>query len=283
MTYGPCEDGFHAEGCSVPPKDGNAPDNEKEGLQMRIFHADLVYSGSRDQLISRRSCYIAVENGTVEGIYGELPEKYSGVPLTDYGSSVILPAFSDLHVHAPQYPQRGLGMDLLLKDWLDTYTFPQEARYADPEYAAAVYEAFLRSLIDNGTFHACVFGTIHREATSYLLERMESLKLRSFVGKVNMDIQSPDFLRETTEDSLRGTEAFLEQYSANRYAKPVITPRFAPTCSFALLKGLGRKYHAGMQTHLVESHWESSEAVRLNPACSCQRSMKKPACWRTDR
>ena len=54
---------------------------------MRIFHADLVYSGSRDQLISRRSCYIAVENGTVEGIYGELPEKYSGVPLTDYGSS----------------------------------------------------------------------------------------------------------------------------------------------------------------------------------------------------
>jgi guanine deaminase len=249
-------------------------------LQMRIFHADLVYSGGRDQLISRRSCYIAVENGTVEGIYGELPEKYSGVPLTDYGSSVILPAFSDLHVHAPQYPQRGLGMDLLLKDWLDTYTFPQEARYADPEYAAAVYEAFLRSLIDNGTFHACVFGTIHREATSYLLERMESLKLRSFVGKVNMDIQSPDFLRETTEDSLHGTEAFLEQYSANRYAKPVITPRFAPTCSFALLKGLGRlgrKYHAGMQTHLVESRWESSEAVRLNPACSCDTEIYEKA------
>ena len=247
---------------------------------MRIYHADIVYSGSRDEMIVRKDSYIAVENGAVEGIYEELPEKYAGAPLTDYGNSVMIPAFSDLHVHAPQYPQRGLGMDLLLADWLNTYTFPQEARYADPEYACEVYEAFVNSLIENGTFHACVYGTIHREATSGLLERMEEKKLRAFVGKVNMDIQSPDYLRETPEESLSETEIFLEQYSGNRYAKPIITPRFAPTCSFGLLKGLGRlgrKYHAGVQTHLVESRWEAAEAVRLNPDCACDTRIYEKA------
>ena len=247
---------------------------------MQIYHANIVWSENRDKFAVRRDSYIAVESGIVEGIYGKLPEKYAGAPLTDYGSNVIIPAFSDLHVHAPQYPQRGLGMDLLLSDWLNTYTFPQEARYADPEYAGAVYEAFLKSLIENGTFHACVYGTIHREATSGLLEKMEALKLRAYVGKVNMDIQSPDYLCETTKESLRETEIFLETYAGNQYAKPIITPRFAPTCSFELLKGLGRlgkKYHAGMQTHLVESKWEAAESGRLNPECSCDPQIYEKA------
>ena len=247
---------------------------------MQIYHANIVWSENRDKFAVRRDSYIAVENGIVEGIYGKLPEKYIGAPLTDYGSNVMIPAFSDLHVHAPQYPQRGLGMDLLLSDWLNTYTFPQEARYADPEYADAVYEVFLKSLIENGTFHACVYGTIHREATSGLLEKMEALKLRAYVGKVNMDIQSPEYLCETTEESLRETEIFLETYAGNQYAKPIITPRFAPTCSFELLKGLGRlgkKYQAGMQTHLVESRWEAAESVRLNPECSCDSQIYEKA------
>ena len=247
---------------------------------MRIYHANIVWSKNRDEFAVYRDSYIAVESGVVEGIYEKLPGKYAGAPLTDYGSSVIIPAFSDLHVHAPQYPQRGLGMDLLLSDWLNTYTFPQEARYADPEYAGAVYEAFLKSLIENGTFHACVYGTIHREATSGLLEKMEALKLRAYVGKVNMDIQSPEYLCETVEKSLRETEIFLETYAGNHYAKPIITPRFAPTCSFELLKGLGRlgkKYHAGMQTHLVESRWEAAESVRLNPECSCDTQIYEKA------
>ena len=247
---------------------------------MHIYHADIVYSGSRDELIVRKDSYIAVENGVVKQICGQLPEEYAGAPLTDYGNSVMIPAFSDLHVHAPQFPQRGLGMDLLLADWLNTYTFPQEARFADPGYAAEVYQAFLDSLVENGTFHACVYGTIHREATSRLLECMEKRKLRAFVGKVNMDIQSPDYLCETADESLRETELFLEQYSANRFAKPIITPRFAPTCSFDLLEGLGRlgkKYRTGMQTHLVESKWEAAEAVRLNPGCTCDTQIYEKA------
>ena len=101
---------------------------------MEIYHGNIVYSESRNVLAVHQSSYIAVEDGIVKGIYPVLPEKYAALPVTDFGDSVILPAFSDLHVHAPQYPQRGLGMDLLLSDWLNTYTFPQEARFADMDY-----------------------------------------------------------------------------------------------------------------------------------------------------
>ena len=101
---------------------------------MQIYHANIVWSENRDKFAVRRDSYIAVENGIVEGIYGKLPEKYIGAPLTDYGSNVMIPAFSDLHVHAPQYPQRGLAMDELLHDWLEKHTFPLEARFADLDY-----------------------------------------------------------------------------------------------------------------------------------------------------
>ena len=240
---------------------------------MKLFHGNIVYAKSRKELAVYEHSYIAVEDdGIVEGIYEVLPEKFSALPVTDFGESVIIPAFSDLHVHAPQYPQRGLGMDLLLSDWLGTYTFPQEARFADMDYAKMVYDAFLDDLIANGTMHACVFGTIHRPSVTYLAEQMEARGFRGCMGKVNMDMQSPEYLCETPEDSIRETERFICALSDCRYVKPILTPRFAPTCSRELLTGLGKlaeKYGLGVQTHLVESRWEAQEARRLFPDCSC--------------
>ena len=261
----------------MEPEKGVSESMEKELL---VCRGNIVYSKDRDELAVYPDSSIVVEDGRVEGIYEKLPEKYEGAPIRDFADSVIIPAFSDLHVHAPQFPQLGLGMDLLLADWLNTYTFPQEARYADLDYAKEVYGAFLKTLIENGTFHACVYGTIHREATSWLIGQMEEKKLRAFTGKVNMDIQSPENLCEIKEESLRETEIFLETFAGNQYAKPIITPRFAPTCSFELLKGLGslgKKYGAGMQTHLVESRWEALESVRLNPDCSCDTEIYEKA------
>ena len=243
---------------------------------MELYHGNIVFSRSADELAEYLDSYLLVENGIVAGIYPTLPQQYLGLPVTDFGEDVIIPAFSDLHVHAPQYPQRGLAMDELLQDWLYRNTFPLEAKYADPEFAHAVYDAFVDDMIGHGTMHAVVFGTIHREATSYLIERMEQKGLRAFVGKVNMDANSPEYLCETAEDSLRETECFLEQYSHNRSARPILTPRFAPTCSRELLSGLGKlaeKYQAGVQTHLVESLWEAAEARRLFPACSCDTAI----------
>lgn len=247
---------------------------------MNLFHGHILYSKTRDELAVFENSYIAVENGTVEGIYEELPESLKGLPVQDFGENVIIPAFSDLHVHAPQYPQRGLAMDLLLYDWLNNYTFPLEAKYADPTFARAVYDAFTEDLIASGTLHACIFGTIHPEATGYLLEKLEEKGLSAYVGKVNMDKASPDYLCETPESSLRETEAFLEKYAGNRTARPILTPRFAPTCSRELLNGLGKlgkKYHIGMQTHIVESKWEAAQALIDFPDASCDMDIYERA------
>ena len=247
---------------------------------MKLYHGDIVYSQSSDALSVFENSYLAVENGLVEDIYSEIPEKFSGVEVIDHGRGLIIPAFSDLHVHASQFVQRGIGMDLLLRDWLNTYTFPQESHFADLEYAEPIYEAYVNDMIRNGTFHACIFTTIHRPATNLLYRKLEEKGLWALIGKVNMDFQSPAYLCETLEESLRETEIFLDEHSGSGTVKPILTPRFVPTCSRELLWGLGKlgkKYGVGVQTHVVESKWEAAESLRLFPDCSSDSQIYEKA------
>ncbi len=247
---------------------------------MQLFHGNIVYSKDRTSLAVHQDSWLGVENGTVAGIWPRVPEQYAGAPVTELGQGVLIPAFSDLHVHAPQYLNRGLEMDLLLQDWLEQCTFPMEARFRDLDFAKRVYDAFVDDMVANGTLHACVFGSVHRPATGYLLERMDRLGLKGFVGKVNMDRNASSDLLETVEGSLKETEAFLEAYAQNRHTKPILTPRFAPTCTGELIAGLGRlgkKYGVGVQTHLVESHWEAETARTLFPERSCDTEIYERA------
>ncbi len=247
---------------------------------MELYHGDILYAESCDKLNVFENSYIAVEDGKVEGIYSAIPEKFAGVPVTDHGRGLIIPAFSDLHVHASQFIQRGIGMDLLLNDWLNIYTFPQESHFADPEYAEPIYEAYVDDMIRNGTFHASIFTTIHRGASNILFKKLEEKGLWALVGKVNMDFQSPPYLCETTEESLRETEIFLEEHSGSGNVRPILTPRFAPTCSRELIWGLGKlgkKYQVGVQTHIVESRWEKGESLRLFPDCASDSQIYEKA------
>ena len=239
---------------------------------MDVYHGHIVYSKNKDELVELSNAYIVVDNGIIQNIYQELPQEYKNIRVTDFGNSVIIPAFSDLHVHAPQYPNRGVAMDKLLSDWLNEYTFPLEAKYKDGEFARKVYSAFINDLIKHGTLHAVIFATIHNPATNYLINELETKGIMSYVGKVNMDKDSPSYLTETTEQSLKDTETFIKEHINNSYAKPIITPRFAPTCSFELIKGLGElsnKYKVISQTHIVESLWEKEEAKKCFDGCRC--------------
>jgi len=247
---------------------------------MDIFHGDIIYSESAEQLSVNEDSYIVVDKGTVVGIFREIPEQYLNVPVTDCGRSLIIPAFSDLHIHAPQYAQRGTGMDMLLADWLNSYTFPEESRFADIRYAENIYTLLADDMIRNGTFHASVFGTVHNRSTRLLAEILEKKGVSGFVGKVNMDRNSPDTLCETTAESLRDTEEFVSSFTYDNKIRPILTPRFAPTCTRELMQGLGKlaaKYGCGMQSHVVESRWEAAEAVRLFPECSCDTEIYKNA------
>lgn len=237
-------------------------------MQEFVCHGDILFASELDKLEVFEDSYLVVKDGYVEGIYETLPEKYANIPLKDYKRGLIIPAFSDLHIHASQFVQRGIGMDKLLFDWLNDYTFPQEARFASMDYAKSVYDMVVKELIKHGTFHASLFTTIHYDASDYLYRAMEERGLYGYVGKVNMDMNSPEFLCETTEDSLRETERFLYEHQGGKTVQPILTPRFAPTCTEPLMKGLGelaKKYHCGVQTHLVESIAEAKWALELYP------------------
>lgn len=247
---------------------------------MEILHGDIIYSESEKSFSVHEDSYIFVDKGAVTGILREIPEQYRDLHVTDYGRRLIIPAFSDLHIHAPQYAQRGTGMDLLLSEWLTEYTFPEEARFADTEYAETIYSQLADDMIRNGTFHACVFATVHNPSSLLLAELLEKKGITGFVGKVNMDRNSPESLLETTAQSLKDTEEFVSSFAPSDKVQPILTPRFAPTCSRELMSGLGKiaaKYCCGMQSHIVESRWEAAEAVKLFPECSCDTEIYRNA------
>ncbi|HEY2675946.1 MAG TPA: guanine deaminase [Steroidobacteraceae bacterium] len=179
----------------------------------------------------------------------------------------LLPGLVDLHVHAPQWPQLGLALDLPLEDWLQAHTFPLEARYADIEYAKAIYESLVAGLLANGTTTAMYFATIHLGATQILADICLRRSQRALIGRVAMDDpkQCPPFYRDPSagiaEAETRSFINYVRSMAGNENALilPVITPRFIPACSDELLMGLGRlarETACHVQTHCSESDWE---------------------------
>lgn len=227
-----------------------------------ILHGTIVHTPTKDIFDCHEDSYLISEDGKVTGIFQELPEKYKNVPVLDYGNSLILPGLCDMHVHAPQFVYRGLGIDLQLMDWLDRYAFPTEARFADLSYAEVYYEAFADALAKNGTTRAVIFGTIHAPATRLLMEILEKKKIGAYVGKINMDTLSPDYLCETPKQSLADTRKWIEDTKDQfRFVKPAVTPRFIPTCSTSVLEGLGKlaqEYDLPVHSHISEDLGEMS-------------------------
>ena len=107
-----------------------------------------------DELVCMEHSYIVVEDGRVAGVFRTLPERYAQLPVLDYGEQLILPGMTDLHVHAPQFAFRGLGMDMELLEWLNTYTFPEESKYKELEYADRAYGSFVNHLLHSTTTRA---------------------------------------------------------------------------------------------------------------------------------
>ena len=237
----------------------------------QVLRGNIIQAPRLGELDIREHGYLVLEDGVIRGVYDRLPLEYATAPLVDYGQALVMQSFADMHLHAPQYPMLGMGMDLPLLDWLNTYTFRTEARFADPDFARRTYRRLASDLITNGTTRVCMFSSLHTDATLILMEELEKAGITGFVGKVNMDCNSPEFLIETTEDSLKETEKYLAEHEGSKKVKTILAPRFAPTCSKPLIDGLGKlaaKYHCGVHTHLVESLWEAQEALNLFPGYS---------------
>ncbi len=222
----------------------------------KIQKGTILYSESPSKISVHENSYIIVEDGFISEITPVLPEQYKDFEVEDYTGHLIISGFTDMHIHAPQYNQLGSGMDCLLFDWLERYTFPSESKFADIEYAKVVYDSLIQDMLRHGTLHASVFTSIHYDASSYLFRAMESKGMYGYVGKTNMDMNSPDFLSETTADGLRETERFVSEHIGGSTVTPILTPRYAPTCTEEMFAGLGKiakKYKVPTQTHLDES------------------------------
>lgn len=179
----------------------------------------------------------------------------------------LLPGLIDLHVHAPQWPQLGMALDEPLEVWLQKYTYPLEARFADLNFASAVYESLVDALLANGTTTAVYYGTVHLAATQKLADICLRRSQRALIGRVAMDdaAQCPAYYRDATAASAEAdTRAFIDYVAAmpgnaGALIEPVITPRFIPACSDDLLRRLGALARASacyVQTHCSESDWE---------------------------
>lgn len=184
----------------------------------------------------------------------------------------FMPGLVDTHIHASQYSFVGSNVDLPLLQWLTKYTFPTELKFRSLDFAEEVYTRVVRRTLKNGTTTACYFTTIYTDSSLLLAEITDKFGQRAFVGKVCMDMNDtvPEY-KETTEESIEETERFVSEMLQRNYprVKPIVTPRFALSCSEKMLADLGniaktRDLH--IQSHISENTDEVEAVKKLFPS-----------------
>ncbi len=235
-----------------------------------VIKGNICQAKTPQELNLYEGAYVICVDGVSRGIFSTLPEEYSHLPLYDYGDALIFPGMVDLHVHAPQYAFRGMCMDLELMDWLNRYTFPEEEKYEDLEYAERAYSMFAEALKASATTRACIFATRHRDATELLMKLMEKSGLVSYVGKVNMDREaSKSLIEDSAEVSAYTTFGWINAVKDRfKHTKPILTPRFIPCCTDKLMEELREiqmAYGIPVQSHLSESKGEIDFVKLLRP------------------
>jgi len=203
--------------------------------------------------------------GVADTLLSTLPE---GTKVTDYSGKLVLPGLVDCHVHFPQLDIIGsFGAQLL--DWLNQYAYPAEARFADPEHAREVATVFVDELLRNGTTTALVFGTVHAHSADAIFEAAEAKGMRLIAGKVLMDKNCPEELRDSPESAYADSKALIEKWHGKGRLGYAITPRFALTSSEEQLAAAGRLAEeypdVWIHTHLAENMDEVEEIAKLFP------------------
>ncbi len=232
-----------------------------------LFHGDYATACAEPgKLIVYENAYALVCDGVLEELTPVKPSVGDDVVEIDWKGKLIIPAFSDVHLHAVQYVTTGLGYDKELLPWLTDYTFPEEARFADRDYAARVFTDLAHDLWSCGTLHSTIFSSINTDATILLAEKLVEAGLSAFVGKVNMDRNGGVDLEETTEESVSETLRYLDLMAPfeGHGVKPILTPRFAPSCTPELMQRLGElsvERSLPVQSH-VNENFDEIEWVR---------------------
>ncbi len=200
---------------------------------------------------------VAIADGKITdvGPWDRLRTAHPDADITDMGDALILPGFVDAHVH---YPQTAIiaSWGKRLIDWLNSYTFPEEMRFGDPDYAGEIAGRYLDLALANGTTTMASYATIHPESVDAFFSAAKTRGLRALAGKTCMDRNAPDGLTDTVQSAYDDSKALLSRWHGQDRLSYVITPRFSPTSTPDQLAALGALWaeHPDclMQTHLSE-------------------------------
>ncbi len=213
---------------------------------------------------------VAVDAGRIVAVgdAADLRARFPQARVHDHGQKLISAGFIDAHVH---YPQTAIiaSWGKRLIDWLNTYTFPEEMRFADRAYADDIAGRYLDLVLARGTTTVCSYATIHPESVDAIFAAARSRGMRVFAGKTCMDRNAPEGLRDTAQSAYDDSKRLLEKWHGVERLSYVITPRFSPTSTpeqLAALGSLWREYpDCLMQTHLSEQTDEIAWVKELFP------------------
>jgi guanine deaminase len=230
------------------------------------FHADPVETDDNHRYIEDGA--LVVDGGIIVGVgdYSELADP--ALPVIDHRPHLMMPGFIDPHIHFPQVQViASWGKQLL--DWLNGYVFPEETRFADPAHAARMAEMFLDLLLAHGTTTACAFASVHPGSVDALFSASEARGMRMIAGKVMMDRNAPDGLRDTPQRSYDETKALIARWGGKGRLQYAITPRFAITSTpeqMEAARALASEHlDLHIQTHLSENLAEIEYTLSLYP------------------
>jgi len=195
---------------------------------------------------------------------------HSNIEVIEHRNKLIIPGFIDTHIHYPQAEVIASYGEQLL-DWLENFTFPAEAKFADRQHCESTAKFFLDELLKNGTTTALVFGSVHKVSVEAFFDQADKQHLRMIAGKVMMDRNAPDYLTDTAQSSYDDSKALIEKYHGKNRLSYAVTPRFAPTSSDQQLAMAGKllaEYpDLYLHTHLSENKQEIDWVAELFPEC----------------
>ncbi|KAJ3883679.1 Metallo-dependent hydrolase [Lentinula edodes] len=256
-----------------------------------VYYGSLINPTTLTTYEATASCLLAVNaQGNIDWIVHDVKDSSVQETLLQKGlldtdveivelreGQFIMPGFVDTHTHAPQVPNLGTGYQSELLDWLEKFTFPLESKFQDVGFAKEVYPSIVKKFIASGTTTCCYYGTLHLESNKVLADIVHSLGQRALIGKCNMDRHCPPYYIESSPNSsISNTQAFISYVrslppgpSNEPLVYPVLTPRFAISCSNELLSSLKSLAHSDtqlhIQTHIAENLKEVEFTKELYP------------------
>ncbi len=234
---------------------------------MITFKTNLLQTLNKNEIDFQKNVFVSIDNLTGK-IISISKIKPIDKPYINHENKILIPGLIDTHVHLSQYFVRGKQSPSLI-DWLNKYIFAEENKSKNDNYAGLVASAFFQDMIKSGTTTVAIYTTVYKNSTDIAFKIAQNLGVRALIGKVMMDCNCPDFLKEDSQKSFdESVELFEKWNNKSKLLDYVFTPRFAPVCSSKLMKKIGdfaSKNNAFIQTHLSENLDEMNWIKNLYP------------------